>query len=412
MKYGCIGRKLPHSFSKIIHDMIGKYDYELCEIEPENLDAFMRGRDFCGINVTIPYKEAVIPYLDDVDERARSIGAVNTVVKRGDRLIGYNTDYPGMLALARRTGITLAGKKVLILGTGGTSKTALHVCLDAGARSVERVSRSARDGAVTYADAEELHADAQVIINTTPCGMFPNVTQEPLIDLSRFTELTGVIDAVYNPLDSMLVQRAREAGVSAAGGLFMLVSQAVYASEYFTGEKAEDIAEDIFGKILREKKNTVLFGMPSSGKTTVGRLLAEATGREFIDIDEYIEKSSGKSPAEIIRESGEETFRRAESEAVYALAPLQGKVIACGGGTVLRRENVRALRLNGELLWLDRPLGELTPTDNRPLADDMKKMEELYRVRKDIYKSSCDRRIGGSGSAEAVLARIIGEENK
>ena len=281
MEYGCIGRSLPHSFSREIHELIGSYGYVLKEIEPEDLPAFMKSADFKGINVTIPYKQAVIPFLSRISENARAIGAVNTVVKRNGELFGDNTDFSGMDALLKRLGLDPSGKKVLILGTGGTSRTAGALMKARGAGEIVFVSRSQKDGAVSYEEAVRLHSDAGMIINTTPSGMFPKTEEQP-VDLRMFPGLMGLVDAVYNPLRTNLVQQAEELGIRAEGGLYMLVAQAVYASELFTGRKLPDGRIDgIFKKIRSDKENIVLTGMSGAGKSALGKALQRITARKL-----------------------------------------------------------------------------------------------------------------------------------
>ena len=298
MKCGLIGRKLGHSYSPQIHKVLADYDYHLWELEPEQLEAFLHGRDFVGINVTIPYKQSVIPFLDEISDRAKTIGAVNTIVNRQGRLYGDNTDFFGMTALIGRLQLELSGKKVLILGTGGTSRTARAAALHLGAAEVYRLSRSGREGAITYEQAAALHKDAACVINTTPCGMYPAVEGCPL-DLDSFPYLEGVVDAVYNPLRTNLVLAAQKRGIAAEGGLYMLAAQAAYASALFRGCEATAAEIDLAYQTVRyQMENIVLIGMPSSGKTTVGRLLAEKTGKVFVDTDELAEQAIGTSIAD------------------------------------------------------------------------------------------------------------------
>lgn len=407
MRYGLLGEHLPHSFSKEIHERLGLYRYELIELAPAELGDFLRRRDFGGVNVTIPYKQAVIPYLDELSPRAQAIGAVNTIVNRDGRLLGDNTDYGGLWALLRRTGLDLRGKKVLILGTGGTSLTARAVALDAGAGTVLRVSRSGRDGAISYETAVSEHPDAAILLNTTPCGMYPEPEAMP-IDPARFPALEGVVDVIYNPLRTRLTQRAAALGLKSANGLFMLVTQAVLAAEAFTGERLpEDTAERIFRELQTEKQNLVLIGMPGSGKTTLGRLLAEQTGRPFVDTDQVIAQRAGRSIPEIFAAEGEAGFRDRESAVLRELCATGGRILATGGGAVLRADNRAALRQNGLLLLLDRPLADLVPTGDRPLADNLEKLRNLYETRLPVYRAAADARIDVSGSPEETAARIL-----
>ena len=407
--YGLIGEHLPHSFSKTIHEKIGDYSYELIELRPEELDSYMRQAAFKGINVTIPYKQAVIPYLDEISEQARAIGAVNTVVNRGGKLYGYNTDYFGMKALFGHAGIDPRGKKALILGTGGTSRTAYAVLTDLGASEVYRVSRSGRDGAITYEEAMRDHADAQVLVNTTPCGMYPDLDGCP-VDLDAFPGLIGVIDAVYNPLRTTLVLEALKRGIPAEGGLYMLVVQAVYAAELFTNSKIDiGVTERIYTELLNSKRNIVLTGMSRAGKTTVGALLAARLGRELMDTDQMIVGREQRAITDIFAAEGEAYFRDIESEMIDVLAPQNGLVIATGGGAVLQDKNVDALRKNGVIIFLDRPAEQILPTDDRPLANTAEKVAALYEKRYPIYHAACDMRVVNDGSAEEVTEKILSE---
>ena len=287
MKYGLIGEKLPHSFSKIIHAKIADYDYELKELKKSELEEFMLAKDFCAVNVTIPYKKEVMKYLDNISHSAKKIGAVNTVVNKNGALFGYNTDYLGLKSLIEKKGVDLKGKTVLILGSGGTSLTALGVCEDMGAKEVLRVSRNKKGNCITYSDLSEYyHAD--VIINTTPVGMYPDTDKTPL-DISSFKKLEAVFDVIYNPLRTNLVLSAQNIGVKAEGGLYMLVAQAVYASEYFLDKKYDEkLIDKIYSSLLCERENIVLSGMPGSGKSTVGKMLANDLNKAFIDTDEEL----------------------------------------------------------------------------------------------------------------------------
>ncbi len=393
MKYGLIGEHLGHSFSPVIHGMLADYEYELREIAPEDTDAFFREADFMGINVTIPYKQTVIPYLDFMDEGARAIGAVNTVVKRDGRLYGYNTDFYGMKMLFSHAGIYPRGKKAAILGSGATSKTAAAVLAALGAGEILRVSRSGRDGSITYGELTEKHGDTEIIVNTTPVGMYPDIFGLSL-DISAFPALSGVIDAVYNPLRTPLVTDALAKGIKAEGGLYMLVAQAVRASEIFLDkEYPHSTLDRVYGNILRRKENIVLIGMPASGKTTVGKLLKKRLGRDLLDTDRLIESKAGMKIKDIFEKYGEAEFRRLETEVINEIAHVNSCIIATGGGAILRDENVKALKQNGRLFFLDRPLEMLVPTDSRPLSSDREAIAKRFEERYDIYCSVCDERI-------------------
>ena len=406
MTCGLIGRRLGHSYSPQIHRALADYDYKLWELEPEELETFFRRQDFTGVNVTIPYKQAVIPLLDELSETARAIGAVNTVVRRGGKLYGDNTDFAGMAALIHRIMLSLEGKKVLILGTGGTSKTAVAVARSLGAAEVYRLSRSGRDGALTYEDAARLHADADVLINTTPGGMYPAVEGCPGA-LDAFPNLSGVVDAVYNPLRTNLVLQARSRGIPAEGGLYMLAAQATYASALFRGcETSQRDIDLAYQTVRREMENIVLIGMPSSGKSTVGRALAERLGKRFADSDALVTERIGMPIADYFAQRGETAFREREQEAVADLAATGGQVIATGGGAILRPENVTALRRSGRLVFLDRSPEKLIATADRPLASDREALRRRYEERYDLYCAAADLHIDGDGTAEETAQRI------
>ena len=409
MTYGLIGEHLPHSYSKEIHNKLASYDYELVELTHSELDGFMRARKFRAINVTIPYKQDVIPYLETIDEHARMIGAVNTIVNRGGKLYGYNTDFYGMSAMIAHLGLCLAGKKVAVLGTGGTSHTACEVARSMGAKSLLTVSRTARDGCITYADLVRENTDTQILINTTPCGMYPN-PEGKAVDVAAFPALEGVVDAVYNPLRPQLVMDAMARGIPAEGGLYMLVAQAVRASEIFLDtEYPADTTERVYRKIFLQKENIVLVGMPACGKSTVGRLIAEHTGRAFCDLDEEIVKAAGMSIPEIFQRDGEIGFRNLETQVLKAVAQQNSMVLATGGGAILRDENVVALRRNGRLYFIDRPLEELMPTEDRPLASSREAIRKRFEERYPRYCAVADSRVPVYGDAEAV-ARSIEQE--
>ncbi len=410
MMYGCIGEKLTHSFSSEIHRRLFDYSYELKEISPDQLADFMSRRNFKGINVTMPYKQLVLPYLDEIDETARAIGAVNTVVNRNGRLYGYNTDYLGLAALIRRSGIDLRDRTVLIAGSGGTSRTAYAVAMQLGCREAVRLSRSGAEDCLTYDEAKCQYRHGQVLINTTPVGMYPQQGEMPL-SLEDFPDLEGVVDVVYNPLSTALVCAARQKNIVAVGGLYMLVAQAAYAAQLFTDVTvAEDTVDSIYFNLMKEKQNVVLIGMPTCGKTTVGKQLAERLGFDFVDSDEYIEEQADCRVADIFAREGEASFRERESRALRELSCRQSTVIATGGGAVLQEENVLALKGNGRIYFLDRSLSLLTPAQNRPLSTDRESLKRLYEERYNIYCTCADMRINADGSVEEIVSKILMED--
>lgn len=410
MKYGLIGEKLGHSFSKEIHEMIGYYKYEIHEVAKVDIDNFMKQKDFLGINVTIPYKETVIPYLDEISPQAASIGAVNTIVNINGKLYGHNTDYFGMLALIKKNNIDCKNKKVLILGTGGTSKTAFAVVKDLGAKEILKASINGEINTITYDEAVSTHNDAEVIINTTPVGMYPK-NDGCIIDITKFNKLTGLIDVVYNPLRTNLVLNAKTLNIPSEGGLYMLVGQAVYACGLFLNKEIDlSIIDTIYDKLRSDKENIILIGMPSSGKTTIGKILSEKLNKTLVDTDELIVNKISMSITEYMKTHTEKEFRDVESKCVKEAAKMSSVVIATGGGAILRSENVKALKQNGKLYFLKRDLELLTPTASRPFSSDIESLKKRYIERLPIYESVCDKCIDNNHDISDTVDAIIGDK--
>ena len=411
MEYGLIGGKLGHSYSKLIHEMLCGYRYDLCPLPTEaEARAFLKKRLFKAINVTIPYKKLVMEYCTYIDPRAKAIGAVNTVVNKNGLLYGYNTDYSGFAHLCEAHGVDFAGRTVLILGTGGTHNTTSAVARDKGAAKILTVSRKPdpEKGELSYTQA--LTSGAQIVINTTPAGMYPNVGVCSL-DVAAMPGLEAVLDVVYNPDKTELILRAEEAGVPVAvGGLEMLVAQAVYAAEYFLGRTFEDAAGEIdriTAALRRDTRNVALIGMPSSGKTTVGRALAEALGKRFVDLDEEIVKADGRSIPDIFAAEGEEGFRQKETAVIAQFAKEGRQLLSCGGGAVKKPENVRLLRQNGVVLFLDRPLDALTVGGGRPLSSSADALRTMYAERRPLYLAAADAVVPNETTvADAVKASM------
>ena len=409
--YGLIGGKLGHSYSKIIHEQIADYTYDLLPLPTEaEARVFMEKRAFTAINVTIPYKQLVIPYCDEVDPKAKAIGAVNTIVNRDGRLYGYNTDYLGFAYLADAHGVEFTGRTVLILGTGGTHNTTSAVAKDKGAARVLTVSRhpDPEKGELSYAEA--VHSGADIVINTTPAGMYPNVGVCHL-DVAAMPGLEAVLDVVYNPDKTELILRAEEAGVPVAvGGLEMLVAQAVYAAEYFLDRKFDDAPAEIraiTAQLRKEQLNVALIGMPSCGKTTIGRALADRLGKRFVDLDEEIVRAAGCSIPDLFAAEGEDGFRAREAEQTARFAREGRQVLSCGGGVVKRPENLRALRQNGVVLFIDRPLDALTVGGGRPLSTSAEALKTMEAQRRPLYLAAADAVIPNETTvADAVAAAL------
>ena len=407
MQYGLIGKTLGHSFSKEIHSLIAPYDYSLKEIAPENLESFILGKEYLGLNVTIPYKESVIPFLDEVSPIAKKIGAVNTVVNKNGKLCGFNTDYFGAKALIEKNGIVISGKKVIVLGTGGTSKTFSQVLSDLGAEKIINLSRTPDKNSISYEEGVKCHFDASVIVNTTPVGMHPNDQNQP-IDISAFKNLQAVIDVIYNPLRTRLIESAKKRKIKAVNGLYMLCAQAVKASSLFIGvDFSQSKIDEVYNKTLNLKRNIVLIGMPSCGKTSVGKALAKKLCLDFVDTDEMIESANKKTVTDIFSEGGESAFRDLESIAVREASLKTGRVIATGGGAILREVNLENLRKNGIIVFINRALENLITTTSRPLSSNKSELEKRFNERFTIYKNSCDIEVDGNDLLDKVAEKII-----
>ena len=395
---GLLGEKLVHSFSPRIHQELGGYEYRLYEKSLQELDAFLKSGDFDGLNVTIPYKQTVIPYCAGLSPRAQAIGSVNTLVRRADgSLWGDNTDYDGFFAMLEQANISLDGKKALVLGSGGASKTVQAVLRDRGA-SVVVISRSGPD---SY-DNLDRHADARLVVNTTPVGMYPK-NGAAALDIRRFPRCEAVLDVVYNPARTRLMLDAEACGIPAFGGLLMLVEQARRAAEIFTGNQIDAaVTGRLTAKLARETQNIALIGMPGCGKTTVGRALADLLGRPFYDADEQIETRAGRKIPDIFAQDGEAAFRRLETEVLAELSRQSGAVIATGGGVVTREENRDLLRQNSTIVWLQRDLHSL-PLAGRPVSQS-RPLNELAAERMPLYRAWCDAAVEVCGPEETAKA--------
>lgn len=393
MKYGLIGEHLGHSFSKQIQTRIAEienvkdYDYQLVELDKEEFKEFMEKKDFKGINVTIPYKKDVIPYLDEMDESAKAIGAVNTIINVDGKLKGYNTDFGGFLYMVKAHNVHMEGKKVLIIGNGGACAAVKAVCKHENAKDIVIVSRSANRGAISYDEMYTSHLDADIVVNTSPVGMFPNIVNAP-IDVSWFHKLECVLDVVYNPILTRLCFEAQEADIKRVIGLEMLIAQAKYAFEIFENMSFDDsIIDEIKKEMLKDRCNIVLIGMPSAGKTTIGKMLEEKLGKEFFDLDDMIIAKAGKSIPEIFQESGETGFRAIETEVAIEASKMNNKIIATGGGVVKHKVNMDFLRLNGITIFIDRDIDKLISSDpNRPLSNSKQALQQMYKERYPLYQ--------------------------
>lgn len=407
MRYGLVGEKLGHSFSKDIHESFGKYQYELIEVKKDDLDSFMMERNFKAINVTIPYKEKVIPYLYYIDEVAKNIGAVNTIINKEGKLYGYNTDYLGLRSLINNTKVDIKGFNCLILGTGGTSKTATQVLKDELVNSITYVSINGEENTITYDEAINNYTDVDMIVNTTPCGMYPN-NMDLIIDLSKFKNLKLVIDVIYNPLRTRFALLAEELHIPYACGLYMLVSQAVHAAGKFLDTLLDDkITDDIYKNLYKEKQNIVLIGMPSCGKTTISKLLEERINKKVVDIDTLIEDKIKMPISEYIKTFGEQSFREIEKDIVLEVSKKNNQIISTGGGVIKNYNNIIALKENGLIVFIDRDISLLTPTSSRPLSSNLDDLKKLYEERLPFYKKYADVIVSNNNDIESTVNNII-----
>lgn len=406
MEYGLLGERLGHSFSPQLHKALAGYDYDLLPTPPDQVEDLFRRRAFKGLNVTIPYKQTVIPLCDEVDSRAAAIGAVNTVVNRDGRLTGYNTDIDGLIYLAKRTGVDMAGKKVVILGSGGTSRTARAAAKELGASEIVVISRKGEDN---YGNLFR-HADAQVLINTTPVGMYPNCGASP-VSLEEFPQLEGVLDVVYNPLRTALVMEAEERGLPCSCSLPMLAAQAKRAAELFTGEAIPDCRlEEVISDLTAQVRNVVLIGMPGCGKSAIGRALARRLGKAFLDLDHEIVDRAGRPIPEIFAREGEGAFRALESGLVREAGARTGCILSTGGGVVTRRENYAPLHQNGVIVHIRRDLS-LLPTEGRPVSQSMD-LGELWQRREPLYDAFADLTVDNDRTIEDAAEEIVKELNR
>lgn len=406
--YGLLGEKLGHSFSKEIHEAINGYEYNLIEVAKDKINEFMQKKAFKAINVTIPYKEEVIPYLSYVDAKVLEIGAVNTIINENGKLKGYNTDYLGLKRLIIKNNIDFANKKVLILGTGGTSKTAFVLTKDLGCSSVLKVSRSKNNDPliINYEEAQSLYNDYNIIINTTPCGMYPN--DDVIIDIDKFNNLEAIIDVVYNPLNTKLLRNGKKKNIKCVNGLYMLVSQAVYASYLFINKEVdENKIDEVYQNIKNKKINIALIGMPSSGKSTIASILSNTLNKTLIDTDLEIEKEINQPISSFLTKQNEEQFRDIESKIIDGVSKKNNLIISTGGGVIKRKENIDKLKRNALIIFIDRSLDLLQATSSRPLSNNKKDLEQLYNTRYQLYLNSCDYVVKNNDTIEKTIKEIL-----
>lgn len=408
MRYGLIGEKLGHSFSKDIHERIADYTFDLIPLSKEEFKTFMEKKEFTALNVTIPYKKDVIPYLDEMDEHAKAIGAVNTIVNENGRLKGYNTDFTGFLYMVKKHNVHMEGKKVLIIGNGGASAAIQAVVQNEQAGSMVIVDVVPGNGAISYDEMFSSHLDAEIIINTSPIGMYPRIGNAP-IDISMFHKCEAVMDVIYNPILTRLCFEAQEMDIKRVNGLEMLIAQAKQSVEFFLDKSIDDqIIDDIYQDMLRERCNIVLIGMPSAGKTTIGKMLEDRMQKEFIDLDDVIIEKAGKSIPEIFEESGEAGFRAIETEAAIEVSKLNNKIIATGGGTIKHKVNMDYLRQNGITIFIDRDVDKLISSDpNRPLSKSSDALAKMHAERLPLYQKYAAYVAVNNSDIESTVTEIV-----
>ncbi len=401
--YGLIGHKLSHSFSPQIHAELGDYQYKLWELEEDEVCKFLSTAEFNAINVTIPYKKTVIPFLDEISDTAQKIGSVNTIIKSHDgRLIGHNTDYFGFSHMLCLVTNNIKGKKCVVLGSGGASLTVTSVLQDLDAGEIVIISRS---GENNYQNIGR-HGDAQIIINTTPVGMYPNCGESP-INLNMFQHCECVLDLIYNPAKTALLLQAEKLSIPYINGLSMLAAQGKKASELFFSTSISDaVIEKITQKLQKQMMNIILIGMPGCGKSTVGKILADRLRRQFLDTDDVIEANELDTIPQIIKCHGEVYFREQEEKSVSDCCKKSSCVIATGGGAILREKNIDAMRQNGKLVFIHRDIADLA-TNGRPLSSTPEKLMALYEKRLPIYKRCADITVESQPTPEQTAELIL-----
>ena len=438
MEFGLIGYPLKHSFSKEIHALISNYSYDICELDESSFNTFITDKKFKGINVTIPYKQKVIPYLDYIDDDAKNINAVNTIINKDGKLYGYNTDILGILDTFSYFDINLNNKNVLILGTGATSNTVFYAVNKLGAKKVLKAYRdnSKIKGDILYSELYKIKDKVDIVINTTSNGMYPHSDDSLLINTKDFINLSAVLDVIYNPLRTRLLLESENIKIKSISGLYMLVSQAYFASKLFTEEYVNNNinlkkvcvstynpyldlmhskssfvgtvdCEIVYKKCLASKQNIVLIGMPTCGKSTLGKMISDKYDYNFIDTDKVIEEKINSKIADYINAYGEEKFREIEAETIKEVSSKNHQVISTGGGSILRNENVLNLKSNGKVFFINRSLDKLKPSSDRPLTSDIESLKKKYNERLPIYKKSCDIEINGDIEFDEKIHNIL-----
>lgn len=405
MKYGLIGDPIEQSWSPVIHHLLCGMEYEKVNVTPSQLKQFMEQKDFLGINVTIPHKQAVIPYLDELDPSAEEIGAVNCIINHNGRLKGYNTDYLGLKKMLKNHQIDVSGKRAAVLGSGGASKAAVQAVKALGGTPLI-VSRSGKDGCINYEQLVQQEEQFQILINATPVGMIPKPQSVP-VDLSQFHHLTAVVDLVANPLRTSLQFEAKMRGIRYCGGFEMLVRQAYSADELFLNQKLDpSCVLTCMNQLLYERQNIVLIGMPTSGKSTIAKLYAKQTHRTLIEMDDLLVEKMGMSIPYAFKTKGEQYFRSEETALAESLIPGRCQVISTGGGIIKNKDNMKALSMNGLIVWIDRKPELLFGSESRPLSNTEAEVQKLYEERRKLYEQYADIVIENNSTIEDALKQL------
>ncbi|MBR2066938.1 MAG: shikimate dehydrogenase [Solobacterium sp.] len=406
MKLGLIGYPLGHSWSPEIHHFLCGEDYTLFSLKEEDMKEFLEKKDFDGMNITIPYKEKVIPYLDEMSDEVKRIQAVNCIANRNGKLVGYNSDVEGFRYLLEANGIDYHGKKIAILGSGGAMKACLAV-LEKGSNTIDIVSRTASKDRIDYTEFKNRASEYELLVNATPVGIYPKEEEMLNIDLDACVHLKAVVDIIANPLCTRLMFEAKKRGIKAVGGFEMLVAQALFAEEFFFEKEIEKSKiEECLTYLYEKRRNIVLIGMPSSGKSTIASYLGKRLKKEVIDLDQIFVEREGKEISSYFEEHGEESFRKKESELVKEFSKKEGMILSCGGGVVVKEENMLALSHRGYIIWIDRDLNLLEATEDRPLSSNIEALKKRYEERRELYASYSDIVVQNNTTIEEAIEEI------